>query len=254
MIDNNKNDKDAYAELGKYYDNLIGKNYYKRLEILFENFTSGFSHNAKHLDIGCGTGFLIRKSKDMNLKPVGIDISDQMVKLAKKNNPDIKILKRNFLDIKSSFDIITANNDVLNHLKSSFGLNVTLKNIDNILNENGIFFSDAVSSYDILKNWEKCDQILTDDISFKCKITHKVTNFFLPQGEMTREWSFIRDGIWIMKCVEVENVIGISSEELISASEKFNFKCYLFNWYNDECIDVDTARIGILLKKTGLLI
>ena len=154
-----------------------------------------------------------------------------------------------FINHKSKYDIITANNDVLNHLKQSVGLDATFSHIYNMLNDDGIFFSDAVSSFDILNNWENCNHILSDNKSFKCEISHKVTDRSLPIGEMYRNWSFKIGKQWLHKKVEIERVIGISPDELMVSSKINNFLPKLFNWHLDKNIEDDTSRIGILLKK-----
>lgn len=240
---------DPYIELGRFYDRIIGESYYKRLEALFKRFTSNLPLNSTHFDIGCGTGYLLSVSSKMGFNPQGIDISKSMVEISKKNNPNLKIIMGDFINHKSKYDIITANNDVLNHLKQSVGLDATFSHIYNMLNDDGIFFSDAVSSFDILNNWENCNHILSDNKSFKCEISHKVTDRSLPIGEMYRNWSFKIGKQWLHKKVEIERVIGISPDELMVASKINNFLPKLFNWHLDKNIEDDTSRIGILFKK-----
>jgi len=49
----------------------------------------------KLLDVGCGTGFLLKAAAEMRLETYGIDISDEGVKIAKQISPDSTIIAGN---------------------------------------------------------------------------------------------------------------------------------------------------------------
>jgi 2-polyprenyl-3-methyl-5-hydroxy-6-metoxy-1,4-benzoquinol methylase len=65
----------------------------------------------KLLDIGCGTGYLLKQANKRGLKTYGVDISDEAVKIAKRISPNSKINagkgeNLNFSD--NFFDYITC--------------------------------------------------------------------------------------------------------------------------------------------------
>lgn len=65
----------------------------------------------KLLDIGCGTGFLLKEAEKRGLETYGIDISDEAVKIAKRVSPNTKIIVGKGEDIKFSdnfFDYVTC--------------------------------------------------------------------------------------------------------------------------------------------------
>lgn len=49
-----------------------------------------FPAGAKILDLGCGTGISMRVLKERGYKPTGIDISEEMLKFARKKKFDVK--------------------------------------------------------------------------------------------------------------------------------------------------------------------
>ena len=246
----NKENHDAYRRFATYYDGLVGKHYYNNLSDLFTKFMRHFPEKTHHLDIGCGTGYLLRHSQAMNFIVQGIDISKEMISIARRNNPGINIYQGNIMDFnKKSFSIITANNDVLNHICSAYGLHRVFTHINQILLPGGIFFSDAVSAYDILHNWENCTHLYTDHSVFKCNVKHKIIDESKPTGLMTRHWEFNINGKWEKSDVESEVVRGITPEEIIENSLETGFIAKLFDWDKGGSCKPDTIRIGIHLKR-----
>jgi len=72
------------------------------------------------LDIGCGRGFLIDVLNKKGKKTFGIEPNKELIRLAKKNNPNLNIIKGKAEDIDKCFkkkvDTITMV-DVLEHIK-----------------------------------------------------------------------------------------------------------------------------------------
>tara|TARA_B100001123_G_C15262737_1_gene1007231 strand:- start:939 stop:1595 length:657 start_codon:yes stop_codon:yes gene_type:complete len=69
--------------------------------------------NTKVLDIGCGPGNLetYLRSKYKNLEMTGVDTSESMLSSAKSNNPKIKFMIGNIVDLpfkKNSFDLTVS--------------------------------------------------------------------------------------------------------------------------------------------------
>lgn len=106
-----------------------------------EKYASFLKPNASILDVGCGAGekskFLIKK----RFKVIGIDFSEEMIKLAKKQVPTgiffVKDIKQP-LKFKILFDGIFAQ-AVLLHISKKEVINV-LKNITGSLKSNGYFY------------------------------------------------------------------------------------------------------------------
>lgn len=58
------------------------------------------------MDLGCGTGALIPTLVNKGYEVTGIDASDNMLEIARKNNPDVEFIKKDAskLDFNNQFD------------------------------------------------------------------------------------------------------------------------------------------------------
>ena len=108
-----------YEKSGKLGRSLLA-NYFKKVELLTnEALKSGKVTRA--LEIGCGPGFSTQKISKMFPKSVKLEASEYvapLVKVAKKNNPKIKIWQEDIYKLKSddsSYDLIYLL-EVLEHL------------------------------------------------------------------------------------------------------------------------------------------
>lgn len=123
--------------------NMLGKYAFARL--ISEN-------TGKHLDLGCANGSLIDIFSTYGYESRGLEISKDAVEICtiKGLNVEQSNLHK-FPDTFKNQDIITAY-DVLEHLDSP---GVTLKNIFNALNDDGVFVFTtlAVTKYDSTDYW-----------------------------------------------------------------------------------------------------
>lgn len=118
-------------EVDKLANNRF-KNYKKALDYLKEN-----NHTGKLLDIGCGSGTFLSMAKKYNWSLVGIEISEELSNLCKKNVPGAEVINERFENIhfkESQFDLITMW-DVIEHVIDPIEV-ITL--IKNLLKPNGI--------------------------------------------------------------------------------------------------------------------
>lgn len=101
------------------------------------------STNASVLEIGCGPGNIIRYILDINpnLKFLATDVSENMIDLAKKNNPTIETQTldcRNLKTIKKQFDGIICGFTVP-YLSKMDVMNL-IADCAKIMNENGVLY------------------------------------------------------------------------------------------------------------------
>jgi ubiquinone/menaquinone biosynthesis C-methylase UbiE len=76
-----------YDEIAKGYDELHKEEQEKKLKIVKQYIKP--KKNETLLDIGCGTGI----SSDFDCKVTGIDPSEELLKIAKKNHPKAKFIQ-----------------------------------------------------------------------------------------------------------------------------------------------------------------
>ena len=66
---------------------------------------------GKVMDLGCGTGALIPTLVNKGYEVTGVDASDNMLEIARKNNPDVEFIKKDAskLDFCNQFDGVFSN-------------------------------------------------------------------------------------------------------------------------------------------------
>lgn len=97
-MDDLKLNKKAWDNIGEKAASLHMKK--NKFFDLFNQFCNKLPKNATVLDLGCGPGLPITKelvNRGFNVK--GIDISDTMIKIAKKNVPNAKYIRVSMTDI-----------------------------------------------------------------------------------------------------------------------------------------------------------
>jgi trans-aconitate methyltransferase len=114
---------------------------------------SKYVKGKKVIDFGCGTGRSTRFLKKLGLNPVGIDISDEMINIAKKTDPsgDYRLITNGDYNQFSSgsYDLILSAftfDNISNEKKIDLFLGLV-----NLLNEDGIFIN-LVSSPEMYTN------------------------------------------------------------------------------------------------------
>ena len=139
------------------YDKLFYTSYKTEFEIgdLIENFLSKMDKKQiSILDIGCGTGKHIKLLNERDYPVIGLDNSNEMLKLAKQENPEVRFILGNAMDksvfSNTKFDIITCYYFTIYYMKHQEEF---LNNVYNWLKPNGVFVVHIV-------NKDKFDPIL----------------------------------------------------------------------------------------------
>ena len=156
----------------KIYDQLFSTSYKIEFEIndLLESILSKRNkEKTKILDLGCGTGKHIKYLAERDYNIIGLDNSNEMLKIAKKENPNTRFILGNALDKKQfsshKFDIITCYYFTIYYFKD---LKKFLENISFWLKEDGIFVVHLV-------NKDKFDPILEPASPFPAFSLQKYT-------------------------------------------------------------------------------
>ncbi|MEP7145534.1 MAG: methyltransferase domain-containing protein [bacterium] len=137
----------AYDIVAKFYDKVIGRHDdlqdYTLKKIKQYNKKAG-----SLLELGCGTGENL-KNLQSKFEITGIDISDKMLKIAKKKIPGGKFYRGDIRSFKlrKKFDVIICLYDTVNHLTLFSELKKLFANVKEHLNESGIFIFDINTIY-----------------------------------------------------------------------------------------------------------
>jgi ubiquinone/menaquinone biosynthesis C-methylase UbiE len=98
--------------------------------------------NPRVLDAGCGSGRDSRGLKDGGAIVTGLDISEGLLVVARRDNPDITFVKGNFTDLpleSNSFDGIWAQASLV-HLETIEEVQKTLREFYRVLNPGGFIW------------------------------------------------------------------------------------------------------------------
>lgn len=100
------------------------------------------------LDIGCGTGELLLRVRE-RFQSSGLDISEEMLKLAKKKlkKYNVQLYKENMIkfDLNRKFDVAIALFDTINHILKYGDLVEHLKTVKRHLKQDGLYIFDVVN-------------------------------------------------------------------------------------------------------------
>ncbi|MEO6693620.1 MAG: class I SAM-dependent methyltransferase [Ignavibacteria bacterium] len=136
-----------YDKIAKFYDTVIGRSK-EEIEFVKNRIHKYHAGANSVLEIGCGTAsnlLVLSKKYDVT----GIDISQEMLKLAKKKIPEGKFHLsdiKNF-NLKKKFDVILCLYDTINHLTLLSDWKKVFKNAYQHLNTNGLFIFDINTIY-----------------------------------------------------------------------------------------------------------
>ncbi len=136
----------AYGKiLPQYYDSFMGK----ELDILlpFKTLLKKFVPSPKNiLELGCGTGTILTHMPK-NAKVTGIDLSSEMLKIARKKVPSGTFIQADIstFTVKERFDLILCVFDTINHLNSFSQWKRMFSRVAKHLDEKGVFIFDMNS-------------------------------------------------------------------------------------------------------------
>lgn len=131
-------------DIGNAYDQITdiweGGNFNQNNGIAQHERAIGFvSNRGKALDVGCGcTGRLIDLLLDQKFSPEGLDISKEMIRLARQRHPEISFYQQDICEwvLPRKYDFISAWDSIW-HIPLSQQKNVLTKLISS-LNSNGV--------------------------------------------------------------------------------------------------------------------
>jgi len=103
------------------------------------------------LDLGCGNGVLLRLLQDAQHDVTGVDMSADMLSLAReKLGAGAKLYENDivhFFTEKAKYDIIVSTCDTLNYLADTASVEQVFRSVKEMLKPGGFFFFDVHSDY-----------------------------------------------------------------------------------------------------------
>ena len=103
------------------------------------------------LDLGCGTGILCRELIRSGIRAVGVDLSEDMIALARENVPEGTFYTADMTVFRpeNTFDLVTCTGDALNHLFDPEDIRQVFENISGYLAPGGLLVFDLLRESEI---------------------------------------------------------------------------------------------------------
>ena len=142
-----------HNQLAKYYDRVYSFKDYLDEAVRLQNAIIKYSESGGNtlLDVGCGTGLHLKHLKD-DFVCTGIDISKNMLKIARKNAKGVTFKEADMKTLKlgKQFDVIICLLSSIGYVKTTASLEKTIKNFSMHLKKGGLALiepSHAKSAY-----------------------------------------------------------------------------------------------------------
>lgn len=175
-----------YREFAIIYDELMYDLEYEK----FSDFIKKAIASKKTvLDMGCGTGTLMKLIED-DFEVTGFDISSDMLSIARnKVKGELYRLDMRDFDMGKKFDAIISSGDSLSYILSEEELFSVFKNVKKNLSEDGIFIFDLNTFYKF-KNMEDIYVDETENVFYvwenyfdeESRMNYYDINFFVKTG------------------------------------------------------------------------
>lgn len=138
----------------KVYD-AFGWNFYPEefAELLLKWMEENAIAVTSMLDIGCGTGVLCHVLQKHGIRTQGMDLSEDMLAMAREKYPEIPFEQGNMITYKTPgrFDLVTSTCDAMNHILNQEDLEQAMKSVYDCLLPGGYFL------FDLLKKGETAE-------------------------------------------------------------------------------------------------
>lgn len=130
------------------------------------------------LELGCGTGNLARRFIEKGFSYTGLDLSDDMLRLAKKNNPQGYFVKGDMthFELPSRFDAVILTGRTSSYLVTNKNFYDALTAINKALHPGGITCFDYIDANKFIPLIAK-DGIMVHNASAGNKLFHRLSNW-----------------------------------------------------------------------------
>ena len=159
--------KGEWGNFGLTYSNLLDiliKKYNFRPQVI--------------IDIACGTGNLIAELHKRDYHVIGVDISPEMIEVARKNNPNIRFHVEDMtcMNLGIEADLVTCAFDSINYLLDNKQLNEAFKTVNKHLKHGGFFLFDVNTPFHYEKKHFGMIDHDIDGIKFKQNLKYDKEN------------------------------------------------------------------------------
>ncbi len=214
---------EAYGKFSKVYDALMEDVPYQEMANLIEKeIKEQKLTNKIVLDLACGTGTLTGLLKNKSFDMIGVDLSMEMLLVAKEKYPDILFLNQSMDDFElyGTVGAICCCLDSINYLTEDGALDTVFRLCNNYLEPGGLLLFDVNSEY-------KFQHILSDNVfTFDNEeVFYTWENFYMPEERLCDFYLtfFVKEGKLYSRFDETHTERCYSETEIRESLEKNGF-------------------------------
>lgn len=230
-----------YQMISKHYDYIFPFN-----KATYEFISKAFGDRKNILDIACATGIYTSKLNDNGYHAIGIDLDEDMIKIAKTKDPKTEFYLQNMLDLRDleKYDGVFCIGNSIVHLENQSEIEKSIKLMFNSLKEDGILILQIIN-YDriISQNIRGLSTIKNDLLEFERNYDYKDGYIYFSGILKIDHQQF----------VNITKLFPLKHDELILALEKVGFtdiKC--FDGFSDQAFDKDKSiQLVVKANKKG---
>lgn len=143
---------ESYKDFAQIYDLFMNDVPYKKWVLYLKRIWNKYNFNPKLIaELGCGTGNITIQLANKNYDMIGIDISEDMLAIAKQKSEGLNILYLSqditHFELYGTVDCIISLCDSLNYILKTNDLFKVFKLVNNYLNPKGLFIFDINTEY-----------------------------------------------------------------------------------------------------------
>jgi SAM-dependent methyltransferase len=202
------------------------------------------------VDAGCGSGVWARELSDRGYGVLGIDISDSMIRLARKHAPDAKFQAGSFLDIQlPPCDAVTAIGECVNYAfdrkSGKRALARFFRRVHQALRPGGVLIFDIVEPGQVPGAAPQRRFLEGPDWAILLEVSEDRKRKILSR----RIVSFRRVGKLFRRSEEIHRLHLYSAPELLAELDRAGFEAQSFNGYGR--FQFAPAHAAIVARKPG---
>ena len=136
----------SYNTFAQFYDRLTENVDYEVRSNYISDFFCEYGNGGRRvLDLACGTGSIAQNLADKGYDIIGIDLSEEMLTLAKEKCPESIFIKADMTDfaLPEKVDFCLCSLDAVNHLTELEQVMNCFECVNNSLNNGGLFVFDV---------------------------------------------------------------------------------------------------------------
>ncbi|HEX6225117.1 MAG TPA: class I SAM-dependent methyltransferase [Chryseolinea sp.] len=175
----------TYAELyHKMYQSFI--DYDEEYE-----FYRGLLHKCGKqdiLEVGCGTGQLARRFITDGYRYMGIDVSDPMLEIAKKEMPShhFCLMDMRAIDIAATFEAVVITARSISYILTNADVMATFKSVKNVLKDGGVVIFDFIDANRFIPAVKE-NEVISHDVVID-NIAYKRESIFQKRIDTSWNW------------------------------------------------------------------